>query len=400
MLPRVSAITTRAAGLLTRQIAARTANTVVLPSASSAIARRFSSDAAAAAATATANAAAATDAKLAAEKAAAAAAAAASAAAAEAEAAEAAAAAEAVSAAAAASAAHAEDDISADDIALSESSDGFSYDFEANPVRVAVVLSGCGVYDGSEVTEAASALIHLSANGCATSCFAPDKPQMHVVNHLTGAVVEGETRNVLAESARIARGAVAPLSKLNAADFDALFFPGGFGAAKNLSTFATGGAEKLDIDADVTRAVNAFVAAKKPLGLVCIAPVIAAKLIPGVTVTLGGETESPEWPFASAAAAVKKLGATHVETSIEEAYVDAATNVVTGPAYMSGVAAPHSVFDSVGRVIDAVITIAKDQIEEAAAAAYASKTETAAPAAAEPAAAPAASAEKVAKADA
>ncbi len=262
--------------------------------------------------------------------------------------------------------------------------DSFTYDFDANPVKVAVVLAGSGVYDGSEITEATSALIHFSANGCATSCFAPDKPQAHVVNHLTGEVVPGETRNTLVEAARIARGAVAPLTQLKAKDFDALFFPGGFGVAKNLSTFANDG-DKLTIDSEVARAVNEFLAAKKPMGLVCISPVIAAKLVPGVTVTVGGETESPEWPNAGAVGAIKALGATHVPTTIEEAYVDVTTNVVTAPAYMSGTAQPHQVFDNIGHVVDAVLALAKDQItaKAEAAATAAEEVAAAAPAAAE-----------------
>lgn len=108
--------------------------------------------------------------------------------------------------------------------------------------RVAVVLSGAGVYDGTEITEAVATLVHLSGSGAAYKCFAPNIPQMHVVNHATGEVAE-ETRNVLVESARIARGQIQDLATLQVAEFDALVLPGGFGAAKNLSTFATEGAD-------------------------------------------------------------------------------------------------------------------------------------------------------------
>uniref|UniRef100_A0A8C0CPZ1 Glutamine amidotransferase class 1 domain containing 3 n=1 Tax=Balaenoptera musculus TaxID=9771 RepID=A0A8C0CPZ1_BALMU len=131
--------------------------------------------------------------------------------------------------------------------------------------RVAVVLSGCGVYDGTELHEASSILVHLSRAGAEVQIFAPDIPQMHVIDHTKGQPSEGETRNVLTESARIARGKITDLAKLSAADHDAAVFPGGFGAAKNLSTFAVDGGD-CKVNKDVERVLKEFHQAGKPIG--------------------------------------------------------------------------------------------------------------------------------------
>uniref|UniRef100_A0A8D1XEC0 Glutamine amidotransferase class 1 domain containing 3 n=1 Tax=Sus scrofa TaxID=9823 RepID=A0A8D1XEC0_PIG len=177
--------------------------------------------------------------------------------------------------------------------------------------RVALVLSGCGVYDGTELHEASAILVHLSRGGAKVQIFAPDVPQMHVVDHSKGQPSEGETRNVLAESARIARGKIADLARLSAADHDAVIFPGGFGAAKNLSTFAVDGKD-CKVDRDVERVLREFHGAGKPIGLCCIAPVLAAKVLRGVEVTVGHEQEEGgKWPHAGTAEVIKALGAKH-----------------------------------------------------------------------------------------
>ena len=139
--------------------------------------------------------------------------------------------------------------------------------------KVGVLLAGAGVYDGSEVHEASAVLVHLSRAAAEVSIYAPDWDQMHVIDHTKGEAA-AETRNVLAESARIARGAIAPLSALDAADHDALIVPGGFGAAKNLCDFAVAGAD-MAVRPEVEAALRAFHAAGKPIGLCCIAPVLA-----------------------------------------------------------------------------------------------------------------------------
>ncbi|XP_072826159.1 glutamine amidotransferase-like class 1 domain-containing protein 3, mitochondrial isoform X1 [Vicugna pacos] len=177
--------------------------------------------------------------------------------------------------------------------------------------RVALVLSGCGVYDGTELHEASSILVHLSRGGAEVQIFAPDISQMHVIDHTKGQPSEGESRNVLTESARIARGKITDLAKLRAADHDAAIFPGGFGAAKNLSTFAVDGKD-CRVDRDVERVLKEFHQAGKPIGLCCIAPVLAAKVLSGIEVTVGHEQEEGgRWPYAGTAEAIKALGAKH-----------------------------------------------------------------------------------------
>jgi enhancing lycopene biosynthesis protein 2 len=216
--------------------------------------------------------------------------------------------------------------------------------------RVAVVLSGCGVFDGSEIHEAVSVLIHLSRHGAKVQCFAPDIERA-AVNHLTHKL-EAHARNVLAESARIARGKIKPLAQLKAEEFDAVFFPGGFGAAKNLCNFAEKGAG-CTVEAEVERVVKAFHAAGKPVGMCCIAPVIAARVLgtahkgPGVSVTIGDDTET--------AAAIAQMGAKNVVRPVTEAYVDEANQVVTAPAYMYGDAPVHEVYEGIGAMVDSVL---------------------------------------------
>src|SRR5512140_2033434 len=142
--------------------------------------------------------------------------------------------------------------------------------------RIGVILSGCGVYDGAEIHETVLTLLALDRAGAEAVCLAPDIPQFHVVNHLTGQAAAGESRNVLVESARIARGAVRDVAGAKASEFDALVLPGGFGAAKNLSTFASKG-DSCEVDPGVARLVREVHALGKPVGAMCIAPVLLAK---------------------------------------------------------------------------------------------------------------------------
>lgn len=219
--------------------------------------------------------------------------------------------------------------------------------------KIAVVLSGCGVFDGSEVHEAVSVLFHLSRLGAEYQCFAPDIDQQHVINHLTGKPVSGETRNVLVESARIARGAIRPLRDLKAADFDAVVFPGGFGAAKNLSDFAAAGAQ-CTVNRDVERVVKSFHEAQKPVGMCCIAPVIAARVLgtsaggPGARVTIGSD--------AGAAAAIDAMGSQNVVKPVTQALVDSPNQLVTAPAYMYD-APIHEVFQGIGEMIERTLAL-------------------------------------------
>ena len=193
--------------------------------------------------------------------------------------------------------------------------------------KIAVILSGCGVYDGAEIHESVITLLRLDQRGAQVECFAPDVAQLHVINHLTGEEMP-ESRNVLVESARIARGAVKDIGQANAADFDALIVPGGFGAAKNLSNFAVEGAG-CSLNPQVLALAEAFAEAGKPVGLICISPALAAKIYgPGVTCTIGNDADT--------AAALDKMGATHVECTVEDIVEDPARKLVSTPAYMLG----------------------------------------------------------------
>lgn len=189
---------------------------------------------------------------------------------------------------------------------------------------IAVILSGCGVYDGAEIHEATLSLYSIVKNGCSYKIFAPDIDQHHVVNHITGEEMN-ETRNVLIESARIARGDIAPLSDFAAVDFDGLLFPGGFGAAKNLSDWAFKGPDGT-INQEVSDAINCMAGLGKPIGALCISPVLIAKVIGDVELTIGSDPDT--------AAGVEAAGATHVNTTHGEIIVDKKHKVVTTPCYM------------------------------------------------------------------
>ncbi len=191
--------------------------------------------------------------------------------------------------------------------------------------RVCVILSGCGVFDGTEIHEAVIALLALDRAGATVTCAAPDRPQLHVIDHLRGAVDEGATRNVLVESARIARGQIRALSEISVDDHDAVFLPGGFGAAKNLTTFATEGAAG-SADPELVRVLRAFRAAGKPIGAVCIAPAALVLALGEGTVTIGSDADT--------AAAIEAAGGHHVSCPVTEAHVDAERRLVTAPAYM------------------------------------------------------------------
>ena len=194
--------------------------------------------------------------------------------------------------------------------------------------RVGVVLSGCGVFDGAEIHEATLTLLYLDQAGAEIVCMAPDTDQMHVVNHIKGEAT-GEKRNVLAESSRISRGVIKDMKDVKAADIDALIFPGGFGAAKNLCDFAVKGADCV-VNPQVERLIKEVHAAKKPIGFACIAPVIAAKVLGSIKpeLTIGSDKGTAE--------AIEKMGGKHVGSSVEDAVVDRKNKIVTTPAYMLG----------------------------------------------------------------
>uniref|UniRef100_UPI00398EC4E6 glutamine amidotransferase-like class 1 domain-containing protein 3, mitochondrial n=1 Tax=Pristiophorus japonicus TaxID=55135 RepID=UPI00398EC4E6 len=221
--------------------------------------------------------------------------------------------------------------------------------------RVAVVLSGCGVFDGTEIHEASAILVHLSRGGAEAKMYAPNIPQMHVVDHVKGEPSE-ESRNVLVESARIARGRILDLEGLYARDHDAIIIPGGFGAAKNLSNFAVDGKD-CHVIPDIERVITEFHRAQKPIGLCCIAPVLAAKVLPGVEVTVGHEEEEGgKWPYAGTAAAICAMGAKHMVSEVDRAHVDSENKIVTTPAFMCETKL-HHIFDGIGEMVQRVLKL-------------------------------------------
>ncbi len=192
--------------------------------------------------------------------------------------------------------------------------------------KVAVILAGCGVYDGSEIHEAVITLLALDQRGASYQCLAPNIEQMHVVNHLTGKPSAGETRHVLIEAARIARGEIQDIATARVADFDAMIVPGGFGAAKNLCDFAVKGSA-MTMQPDFLRFAQAMRDARKPIGLMCISPTMAAKIFgAGVQCTIGNDVE--------VAAAIEAMGGKHITCPVDKAVVDERNKLVTTPAYM------------------------------------------------------------------
>ena len=192
--------------------------------------------------------------------------------------------------------------------------------------RIGVVLSGCGVYDGSEIHEAVFTLLAIDRNGAEAVCMAPDV-QLDEVDHLAGAPT-GAKRNVLVESARIARGKIKNIAEVSAADLDAIIFPGGFGAAKNLCDFAVKGAQATP-QPEVARLLKEMVAAQKPIGAICIAPALIAAVLGreyAPQVTIGND--------AGTAAAINATGSCHVECPVSEFIVDRENRIVSTPAYM------------------------------------------------------------------
>ncbi|WP_391529857.1 isoprenoid biosynthesis glyoxalase ElbB [Photorhabdus akhurstii] len=190
---------------------------------------------------------------------------------------------------------------------------------------VAVVLSGCGVFDGSEIHESVLTMLSLDRLGVKTSFFAPDVPQLHVINHINGKEI-GEERNILQESARISRGKIKPLSQANADEFDALIIPGGFGVAKNLCDFAVKTVD-CEINKDLLSLVRAMHKQHKPMGFMCIAPVMLPKLLnKPVKLTVGNDPET--------VAQVEAMGGVHIVCEVNDVVVDLENKIVTTPAYM------------------------------------------------------------------
>jgi len=190
--------------------------------------------------------------------------------------------------------------------------------------KFAVVLAGCGVFDGAEIHESTLTLLSIVQQGAQYEIFAPDIKQHHVLNHLTGKEMP-ETRNVLVESARIARGRIKPLTDLKAGLFDALILPGGFGVAKNLCDFAFNGSD-CTVNQQLEKILIDFHKGKKPIGALCISPVILSKVFQDVKLTIGHDKHT--------IAGIEKMGSKHVETTHGEVIIDKENNLFTTPCYM------------------------------------------------------------------
>lgn len=221
-----------------------------------------------------------------------------------------------------------------------------------NTLKVAVILAGSGYLDGAEIRESVLTLLALENKGTQTQLeyqiFAPNIDQHHVVNHLTGEEVANDSRNVLVESARIARGNITDLADLNPANFDSLVMPGGFGVAKNLSSFAfegsAGKANEL-----LTQVVQAFHQASKPIGAICIAPAILALTLGehNPKITIGTDTAT--------ATELEKLGATHINCATNDCVVDSVNKLVTTPAYMDDNADLVTIFAGISKLVDELV---------------------------------------------
>lgn len=215
--------------------------------------------------------------------------------------------------------------------------------------KVAVVLAGCGNKDGAEITEAVSTLIALSEAGAQYEMFAPDI-DFAATNFLTSQP-SGETRNVMKEAARIARGKIRDLKTLNARDFDAVAFPGGYGAALHLCTWASDGA-KCKVNAEAERVIKEFYTEEKPIAAICIAPALVARVLgpKGVTLTIGNDIET--------ATEIAKTGARHENCGVDDFCTDRDHRVITTPAYMYAEAKPFEVYTGIRSAIRELVEMA------------------------------------------
>ncbi|MCX6639207.1 MAG: isoprenoid biosynthesis glyoxalase ElbB [bacterium] len=196
--------------------------------------------------------------------------------------------------------------------------------------RIGVILSGCGYLDGAEIHEAVVTLLALDRAGADVKIMAPNKSQLDTLHHITGSKT-GEVRNVLTEAARIARGKIDDIADVKADDLDGLIIPGGYGAAKNLVDFAVKGSD-CTIHPEVDRLINDLFKAKKPIGVMCIAPAVLARALKNqnvsVKLTIGNDKDT--------AKALEAMGAKHVDCRVEDIVVDEAHKIVSTPAYMLG----------------------------------------------------------------
>lgn len=218
-------------------------------------------------------------------------------------------------------------------------------------MKFAIVLSGCGVYDGAEIHEATMTMLAIIRNGGTYQVFAPNVKQHHVINHLTGEVMN-ESRNVLIESARIARGKIKPLVEYKTGDFDALIFPGGFGVAKNLCSYAFDGIN-MQIDRVVEDVIRETHSAGKPIGALCISPVLITKILGKIEVTTGNDPGT--------ASDIEAMGGIHNEKGNGEIMVDRKNRIVTTPCYMLD-ASIADIAEGADKTVKALISILQGRL--------------------------------------
>lgn len=219
-------------------------------------------------------------------------------------------------------------------------------------MKIAVILSGCGLFDGSEIHEAVCTLLNLDRQGAQYQCFAPNEPQAKVINHFTHQPDGSSERNVLAEAARIARGNIKDLRDFNTIDFDGVIFPGGSGAVTNLCNFSLSGTQ-CDVHPEVARVITDCFESRMPIGAICIAPVLIACVLGsnGITVTVGSD--------AKVAAAIEQTGARHQNCAADGIVVDRDNLIVTTPAYMLAKSV-REVDLGIGRLVSEVIRLGSE----------------------------------------
>ena len=218
--------------------------------------------------------------------------------------------------------------------------------------KVGVLLSGCGVNDGAEIHESVITMLALDRAGAEMVLMAPNIDQMHVVNHYTGQEMD-EYRNVLVESSRIARGNIKDMAEISANDMDALIIPGGFGVAKNLCDYAMAGPD-CSINPDVYRLISELKLLNKPIGAICIAPAMMAKILgeldESANMTIGSdETTSKD---------IEAMGSIHIECQVSEMVVDEEKNLVTTPAYMEAKTIKDAA-DGIEKLVKQVLSMIK-----------------------------------------
>lgn len=213
-------------------------------------------------------------------------------------------------------------------------------------MKFAIIISGCGVFDGAEINESTMTMLAVTRNGGIYDIFAPDVTQHHVINHLNGEVMD-EKRNVLVEAARIARGNIKPLTEYRADNYDALLLPGGFGVAKNLCTYAVDGSD-FSVDKVVEEVLKSTHETGKPIGALCISPVLLARVFDGIDVTIGKDKTT--------ASDIEKLGAVHIESGPGEIVIDNKNKIVSTPAYMLDTDIAD-VYDGAANLVKAIINL-------------------------------------------